>query len=633
MAIKIKPQRLLRVGTTLYKQFEAAAAESTSGAVAMASEAASEACPDVSEGTAAPMTLCTTQSVFHSQSVSLGTHTDRGGLESSPEASRVSGRPLTVVAVAATPAHPHLPSALSESDAQSFEQRDPLTGFLVDPVSNQHIASQSGTHPAAKDSEIGTAHQSADAAHPMMRCIGNPSTAVQISEKVPLLTFSGPSITVQDLLPTHPTLDIRRPRCGSSSSSPSARSSLHFAHSGEGIPALNKAAHTALPPLRTHATTNNAGISDSSGRLNHVGSETGMEQSTTGNLTPVAAPTSCHKSHHSLLSDSLLQQPQHAVLQILPGGYSTPRKDRWSPFHGIADVAAVLDPNHGSTSLPRGAATFVLTDSCDHLPARAQQHATASSSLAPVTTTPCSDRHSSLQANPTCSPIPCGSRDRGGSSCVGQAGTHSEALSGRGPALAACSNSGPEQQPPQRQHGHMVLQMGWMGAEGDPDVRRSGGDGVHDCHGGAATPLPQSKTSNTAAAVVTSTAARVTVDVEGYHDDNGEDLCMICYDNPPACVFMSCGHGGFCKQCANLLFLRPPNECPTCRAPLEQVCGRLGGGQKKLASARFDAKVVQDRIHIASDAVLLNHDWLYSVNTCTVLCFERSPPPKQCLNS
>ena len=53
--------------------------------------------------------------------------------------------------------------------------------------------------------------------------------------------------------------------------------------------------------------------------------------------------------------------------------------------------------------------------------------------------------------------------------------------------------------------------------------------------------------------------------------DTDEDLCIICYDLPPSCVFLECGHGGFCKHCAYLLFVRPPGECPTCRQAIEQV--------------------------------------------------------------
>lgn len=50
-----------------------------------------------------------------------------------------------------------------------------------------------------------------------------------------------------------------------------------------------------------------------------------------------------------------------------------------------------------------------------------------------------------------------------------------------------------------------------------------------------------------------------------------ESLCTICYDNEASCVFMECGHGGYCWRCAHVLFARPPSECPVCRQPIQQV--------------------------------------------------------------
>lgn len=47
--------------------------------------------------------------------------------------------------------------------------------------------------------------------------------------------------------------------------------------------------------------------------------------------------------------------------------------------------------------------------------------------------------------------------------------------------------------------------------------------------------------------------------------------CIICCDAPQTCIFLTCGHGGYCRRCANLVFVRPPNSCPTCRQPIEQI--------------------------------------------------------------
>jgi hypothetical protein len=72
-------------------------------------------------------------------------------------------------------------------------------------------------------------------------------------------------------------------------------------------------------------------------------------------------------------------------------------------------------------------------------------------------------------------------------------------------------------------------------------------------------------------------------------DDDG--LCTICCDRAATCVFMECGHGGYCWRCAHVLYVRPPNECPVCRARIEMVLEvsdpavPLGGR----APVRFDA--------------------------------------------
>lgn len=50
-----------------------------------------------------------------------------------------------------------------------------------------------------------------------------------------------------------------------------------------------------------------------------------------------------------------------------------------------------------------------------------------------------------------------------------------------------------------------------------------------------------------------------------------DGYCIICYDATATCVFLECGHGGYCRKCANRLFVRPPHECPTCRQKIDQV--------------------------------------------------------------
>merc|ERR1712083_89219 len=43
-----------------------------------------------------------------------------------------------------------------------------------------------------------------------------------------------------------------------------------------------------------------------------------------------------------------------------------------------------------------------------------------------------------------------------------------------------------------------------------------------------------------------------------------EQLCFICYDNPPEAVLLECGHAGMCRACALQLMTRR-NRCPVCR--------------------------------------------------------------------
>lgn len=55
-------------------------------------------------------------------------------------------------------------------------------------------------------------------------------------------------------------------------------------------------------------------------------------------------------------------------------------------------------------------------------------------------------------------------------------------------------------------------------------------------------------------------------------EEADENMCVICYeDGAGRFVFLECGHGGFCARCAHLLFVRPPNDCPTCRQRVNLV--------------------------------------------------------------
>ena len=53
--------------------------------------------------------------------------------------------------------------------------------------------------------------------------------------------------------------------------------------------------------------------------------------------------------------------------------------------------------------------------------------------------------------------------------------------------------------------------------------------------------------------------------------DDDDGLCFVCCDRGADCVFLPCGHGGACVACAARLWVRPPHECATCRAPVALV--------------------------------------------------------------
>lgn len=45
-------------------------------------------------------------------------------------------------------------------------------------------------------------------------------------------------------------------------------------------------------------------------------------------------------------------------------------------------------------------------------------------------------------------------------------------------------------------------------------------------------------------------------------DDEG--LCYICFANPSNCIYLDCGHGGVCLECA-IDSIKKNNVCSLCR--------------------------------------------------------------------
>jgi len=51
---------------------------------------------------------------------------------------------------------------------------------------------------------------------------------------------------------------------------------------------------------------------------------------------------------------------------------------------------------------------------------------------------------------------------------------------------------------------------------------------------------------------------------ESEKEDEIENLCFICFASPSNCVFLDCGHGGLCLECA-MDTIRKNNICSLCR--------------------------------------------------------------------
>ena len=49
-----------------------------------------------------------------------------------------------------------------------------------------------------------------------------------------------------------------------------------------------------------------------------------------------------------------------------------------------------------------------------------------------------------------------------------------------------------------------------------------------------------------------------------------DKTCLICFDKETDAIFMDCGHGGVCYECAIEIW-KSTNECHLCREPIKSV--------------------------------------------------------------
>lgn len=55
-----------------------------------------------------------------------------------------------------------------------------------------------------------------------------------------------------------------------------------------------------------------------------------------------------------------------------------------------------------------------------------------------------------------------------------------------------------------------------------------------------------------------------------YENEDEEGLCFICFSNDSNCVFLDCGHGGICLDCA-MDTIKRNNICALCREVVNQI--------------------------------------------------------------
>mmetsp|Transcript_31650 Transcript_31650/g.28784 ORF Transcript_31650/g.28784 Transcript_31650/m.28784 type:complete len:82 (-) Transcript_31650:50-295(-) len=49
-----------------------------------------------------------------------------------------------------------------------------------------------------------------------------------------------------------------------------------------------------------------------------------------------------------------------------------------------------------------------------------------------------------------------------------------------------------------------------------------------------------------------------------------ENLCFVCYEREANTLFLNCGHGGMCYECAETCW-KKQNGCSTCRKKIEKM--------------------------------------------------------------
>ncbi|GIL97211.1 hypothetical protein Vretimale_2952 [Volvox reticuliferus] len=165
-------------------------------------------------------------------------------------------------------------------------------------------------------------------------------------------------------------------------------------------------------------------------------------------------------------------------------------------------------------------------------------------------------------------------------SSVGDGSSPATSFTRRSPAVLPLAEMAPEG--PQEGPFEVIDGIGAAAGTGATGPRIPVGreDVAKDCPAASDDHMPQSASSNSGDPGVSGDggrdgeAATATAESDADSDETGpdpENACVICFDGTATCVLLECGHGGFCRRCAFLQFVRPPNKCPMCRAPIDQV--------------------------------------------------------------
>ena len=76
-----------------------------------------------------------------------------------------------------------------------------------------------------------------------------------------------------------------------------------------------------------------------------------------------------------------------------------------------------------------------------------------------------------------------------------------------------------------------------------------------------------------------------------------ENLCYICFADPPNCIFLECGHGGICLNCS-IDTMKKSNFCTLCRTEISQILEiddkEVRNGIYKVLNSYFITKPIDD---------------------------------------